>query len=81
MDWKSKIKNKAFWLAIIPAVLLLVQTVLGAFGITWDYTVISKNLIAILNALFVVLAILGIVVDPNTPGITDTVKPEDDAQE
>ena len=26
INWKVRIKNKVFWLALIPAVLLLVQT-------------------------------------------------------
>ncbi|MDU4806099.1 MAG: phage holin, partial [Enterococcus faecalis] len=27
INWKSRIKNKQFWLSIIPAVLLLIQVV------------------------------------------------------
>ena len=27
INWKVRIKNKMFWIAVIPAVLLLVQTV------------------------------------------------------
>ncbi|MDN6009380.1 MAG: phage holin family protein, partial [Lactobacillus sp.] len=27
IDWKSRIKNKQFWLSLIPAVLLLIQVV------------------------------------------------------
>lgn len=72
INWKVRIKSKVFWLAIIPAVLLLAQTVLALFGITWDYTTISDQLIAIVNAAFVVLTILGIVADPTTQGIGDS---------
>ena len=32
INWKVRIKNKMFWLALIPAVLLLVQTVCSVFG-------------------------------------------------
>ena len=72
INWKVRVKSKVFWLAIIPAALLLAQTVLAMFGITWDCTAISDRLIAIVNAAFAFLAILGIVADPTTQGIGDS---------
>ena len=69
-----RIKNKTFWLTLIPAVLLLVQAVLACFGITWDYTQVSQELLGVVNALFAVLAILGIVADPTTEGIGDSAQ-------
>lgn len=71
MDWKTRIKNKTFWVALIPAVLLLVQVVLVPFGYKFEIGELSNQLIAIINAVFAVLAILGIVVDPTTSGVTD----------
>lgn len=32
INWKVRLKNKSFWLALIPAVLLLVQVVAAVFG-------------------------------------------------
>ena len=32
INWVVRIKNKNFWLAAIPALLLLVQTVAALFG-------------------------------------------------
>ena len=37
INWKVRIKNKLFWIALIPAVLLLVQTVCSVFGIELDF--------------------------------------------
>lgn len=71
MDWKTRIKNKYFWLALIPALIVLVQVCAVPFGYTWDLTDLNTQLVAIINAIFVVLSILGIVVDPSTPGFTD----------
>lgn len=71
IDWKARLSSKAFWLALIPAVLLLVQVVAAPFGYQWDFALMNEQLTAIINALFAVLAILGIVVDPTTPGVTD----------
>lgn len=74
INWKVRIKNKAFWVAIIPATLLLAQQVLQMFGITFDYTGISQQLIKIVGTVFCVLAILGVVNDPTTAGISDSEK-------
>ena len=74
INWLVRIKNKAFWLAIIPAVLMLAQAVLQIVGIDFDYSEISMRLTGAVEALFVVLAILGIVTDPTTEGIGDSVQ-------
>lgn len=74
INWKVRIKNKNFWLAIIPAILLLIQVVAAVFGVTIDFGALSEKLIAVVNAAFVVLAILGIVVDPTTEGIGDSAR-------
>lgn len=72
INWKVRIKNKAFWVAIIPAVILLVQVIASLFGLTLDLTDVGNKLLAVVNALFVVLSILGIVTDPTTEGVGDS---------
>lgn len=72
INWKVRIKNKQFWLSLIPAVLLFVQVVLAVFGITFDFGDIGNKLTAVINAVFAVLTILGIVTDPTTSGIGDS---------
>ena len=72
INWQVRIKNKNFWLALIPAVLLLIQAVAKVAGITLDLGVLGKDLLAVVNALFVVLSILGIVADPTTEGLADS---------
>lgn len=72
LNWKVRFKNKTFWLAIIPAMLLLIQTVLALAGIEWNYDLLNDQLLAIVNALFAVLTILGVVVDPTTKGVADS---------
>lgn len=68
----ARIKNKTFWLTLIPAVLLLMQVCAAPFGYQWDFGVLNEQLAAIINALFAVLAILGVVNDPTTAGISDS---------
>lgn len=74
INWKVRIKNKNFWIALIPAVLVLIQVVAAVFGITIDLNDLGQKLLAVVNALFVVLAILGIVNDPTTAGVGDSVR-------
>ena len=71
-DWSTRIKNKMFWLAIIPAVLLVIQTVAAVFGYTLDLGDLGNKLLDVVNAVFSVLVIAGIVVDPSTPGVGDS---------
>lgn len=72
INWKVRVKNKNFWLTIIPAFLVLVQVILGVFGVKIDIGDIGNKLIAVVNAAFVVLSILGIVTDPTTKGVSDS---------
>ena len=72
LNWEVRIKNKNFWLALIPAFLVLVQEVLAIFGIVIDIGEIGNRLIDIVNAVFVLLSILGIAIDPTTKGISDS---------
>lgn len=72
INWIVRFKNKNFWLAVIPAVLLLVQTVAAVFGYTLDFGDLGNRLVAVVNAVFGVLVILGVVVDPTTQGVGDS---------
>ena len=74
INWQVRIKSKEFWLALIPAVLLLVQVVAAVFGFELDLGDIGNRLLDVVNALFAVLAILGIVVDPTTAGVGDSAQ-------
>lgn len=68
IDWQTRIKSKKFWLTLIPAVLLLIQTILVPFGYKWDFGILNQQLTSIINALFGVLTIIGVVSDPNIKG-------------
>ena len=72
INWLVRIKNKNFWIALVPAVLLLAQVVLAVFGVTIDIGDLGNKLIAVVNAAFAVLSIIGIVTDPTTKGISDS---------
>ena len=72
INWKVRIANEKFWLAFIPSVLLLVEAVARLFGIAVELGEVGNNLLEIVRAVFVTLAILGVVNDPTTEGIHDS---------
>lgn len=74
INWKVRFANKAFWVAFIPAMLLLAQVIAAVFGYTLDLGDLGNKLLAVVNALFAVLTILGIVTDPTTKGVGDSAQ-------
>lgn len=74
MNWKVRLKNKTFWILFIPAVLLLVQVVAAVFGFQLELGGLGDKLLDVINALFAVLALLGIVNDPTTKGVSDSAQ-------
>lgn len=72
INWKVRMKNKAFWLAFIPAILILIQQVLMLFGIHFDSTDLNGQLTSIVGTIFAVLSLLGIVNDPTTATLNDS---------
>lgn len=74
INWKVRIRNKQFWISLIPALAMVVQAVAALFGFKVDLTTLTGKIIAVVDAVFVVLAILGIVVDPTTAGVGDSAR-------
>lgn len=72
INWIVRLKNKNFWIAIIPAAILLIQAVAAVFGYTLDLGEIGDKLLDVVNTLFVVLAIIGVVNDPTTKTLSDS---------
>lgn len=72
INWKVRIKNKIFWVTIIPAIFVLIQVILSIFGISMDFAELQGKILALVDAVFVILAILGIVTDQTTVGIGDS---------
>lgn len=72
INWKVRLKNETFWLTLIPAILILIQTVAELFGFDMDMGELNNRLLNIVKSLFIVLTILGIVTDPTTEGIGDS---------
>ena len=71
INWRVRIKNRAFWLSLIPAVLLLLQQALRLCGVDFDPGQLEGQLTGLAGTVFSILALLGIVADPTTPGLRD----------
>lgn len=74
INWKVRLKNKIFWVTLIPAVFVLIQTILSVGGISADFAQLQGKVLAVVDAVFVILAILGIVTDQTTEGIGDSAR-------
>ena len=72
INWTVRLKNKALWVAIVPAILLLIQQVCGMFGISIEIAGLSDQLLAIIGTVFAILSLIGIVNDPTVATLSDS---------
>ena len=72
INWTVRIKNKAFWVTIIPAVLLLVQQICAMFGVELNIAGVSNQLVSIVGTVFGILTLIGIVNDPTVATLSDS---------
>ena len=66
---KSVFGNRATTVAFIAAVFLLAQQILAMFGVVWDYSTLLTQVTGVVGTVFALLAMLGIAVNPTTPGV------------
>ena len=74
INWKIRLKNKQFWLSLIPALALCAQAIAAIFGWEIDLSTMVGKLLTAVDAVFAVLVVLGIVVDPTTAGVGDSAR-------
>jgi len=72
INWTVRIRNKQFWISVIPALALVAQAICAVFGVTLDLSTIVGKILAVVDAVFALLVILGVVVDPTTAGVADS---------
>ena len=70
INLKVCFKNPVFWLTVIPAVITLVYTVLGAVGVVPSLS--DDVVVNIITALISALTTVGVLVDPTTKGVGDS---------
>lgn len=72
MNWKIRISNKTFWLALIPALALVITSIADVFGYSLDLTEGTAKLAAVIETVFALLAVIGVATDPTTKGFGDS---------
>ncbi|MBD9707665.1 phage holin [Enterococcus faecium] len=72
INWKVRIQSKVFVISLLGLIFLLLQQILSIFDIQWDYTVLNEQLTQIINTIFLLLALIGVVKDPTTEGLSDS---------
>ena len=72
INWKLRLQNKATLTALVMALVALVYQVLGVFGVV--PRVSQDHVTTIISMVINILCLLGIVVDPTTAGIGDSVR-------
>ena len=72
MNFKVRLRNKTFWLTAIPSAVALIYTILSLFDIvpSISETVVIKLLTTLVSA----LGFLGVLVDPTTKGVKDSLR-------
>ena len=74
INWSVRLKNKNFWLAIVPALALLFQAFANIFGIKLEFGETIDKILVFINVLFAFLVLIGIVNDPTTVGFSDSTR-------
>ena len=74
INWSVRLKNKNFWLAIVPALALLFQAFANIFGIKLEFGETIDKILVFINVLFAFLVLIGIVNDPTTIGFSDSTR-------
>lgn len=74
INWNVRLRNKNFWLALVPALALLFQAFADIFGIKLEFGQTIDKVLVFINVLFAFLVLVGIVNDPTTTGLSDSTR-------
>ena len=72
INWSVRLKNKNFWLAVVPALALLFQAFANIFGIKLEFGETIDKILVFINVLFAFIVLIGNVNDPTTVGLGDS---------
>jgi phi LC3 family holin len=74
INWKVRAKNKVFWVAFVPAMLMLIKSIANVFGFDISLIDVESDLLNVVESAFLVLGLVGVVADPTTAGVGDSEK-------
>lgn len=70
INFKVRLKNKTFWLTVIPAIITVVYAVLGLLDKQPE--IAQETVVKVITTILSVLTVLGVIVDPTTEGLGDS---------
>lgn len=68
INWKIRLKSLPFWAGMLSALVVFGQSIAPLFGLTIDFGPIQDAV----NAVLMLLAAWGVLVDPTTPKTADS---------
>ena len=63
-------QHKQFWVSLIALLIVLANQIAGIFNV--DITIYSDQVTGISETILMILALMGIIVDPTTSGASDS---------
>lgn len=72
INWKVRFKNKVFWTSAMALIISFVYDILAMLGIM--PSVEESTVLALAETVLKILAMLGILADPTTAGISDSAQ-------
>ena len=74
INWKVRFKQRWFWVTIIPAVIVFIQAVAMVFGWQLDLQDLQGRLVAVADAAFALISLVGVTTDFTTDGLGDSAR-------
>ena len=72
INWKIRFKNKIWLSTFISACIAIIYTILDYFGIVPEVSEFSIT--RIIEAFLMILSLTGVIIDPTTAGLDDSIR-------
>lgn len=70
LNLKVRLKNKVFWITLVPALITVIYALLSLFDIV--PAIAEETAVKGFYAVISILTVLGVVIDPTTKGVGDS---------
>lgn len=70
MNWKVRFRNKVWLTSFIATIVTFIYAILGMFDV---FPAVTQNSVMnVVNAMLMVLCMMGVIIDPTTEGVSDS---------
>ena len=70
INWKVRVQKKSFWVAIVSAIIVAVNSIAAAFG--QDVIPVTQEIEAVIMTILNLLVVAGVIEDMTTDGYQDS---------